>query len=1039
METNERQLWFSSRMDNTQLKADADKTKASLKEIGDTAKVEGAKIESAFDQASQNGFKSFAGMTTNLKQQIQLQQQLIREIAADIRNYQNELSNTTNPKLRSSLEGEIAGGKRALVEANGQLIAMQRQQVEGNMKEEESQSSLIGSLGKWAIGLASVAAAIKIGKAIIESTATGVEFLETAINQAAAATHYFFQSINTGNFDNFGKGMQIAIEGAKKYTEEMEKVQNMRNQDLVTTPQIDKDIADAYIEITNRAGKNTTQQLKDIDDYLGLIKTKYKPLIETAKEAKDAILGSISTQTGGKVSTSQLQEFISKYRDYEEMLKKGKRYNVLQDYLTQNTGPQVSVTGGTAAVSQSASPQDLQKARDEIKALGNDAKEAGKYVSQIMLVPQPARAEAAKAINAWGSLIAAQEGAGKRMQMRRGTLEAEELKQQETDAKKAKQDAELDNRIKVTEDLMKHANDQERDAIAKRLVLLLQEKNLIEAKNKSALAQASNQLIESKGAPTWEQAIREMAKAGGIDLDNLKLKNTSLEITKLNKGIAERTKIIEKDEKANVKATNTAIKNARLQGESYVEQIEILKASYLKGEITAEDYYKKLDELEAKQSEKRKSNILEIMTALSQMTGATGAQAQKIDEAMSAFGKFVKGDYIGGIIQFGKGFINALSGGTSAEKQAAEYEKLTMSITHLADVFGRLDDQMKRAFGVDKLVVFNALLSLAEADLGTMTEKINVAIKDINAHTLAYYNSFVATYGIGKEELTNPKNYYAQLKVPESLNDIPKAAKEAEAEITRLYTLLNAPSVPGAMGPGGSPVGNLALDDKQRQSLTLLLASYKDYYDKLTDLQNQYNQQLTNLTADSITSSIVDGFKNGWSTVAEFGQNFEDMMHTAILKSIQTAFLDKQLQDWYQQLATDLQSNGGLDKNEVADLKTQYNSIVTNAQNAINAADSIAGISPQSTDTTRTAATKGLASMSQDTANELNGRFTAIQGHTFSINEGMKILQSNSEKALQHLAGIETNTSRLETIEVTLSAVKSGIDDINLKGITLKK
>ena len=81
-------------------------------------------------------------------------------------------------------------------------------------------------------------------------------------------------------------------------------------------------------------------------------------------------------------------------------------------------------------------------------------------------------------------------------------------------------------------------------------------------------------------------------------------------------------------------------------------------------------------------------------------------------------------------------------------------------------------------------------------------------------------------------------------------------------------------------------------------------------------------------------------------------------------------------------------------------------------------------------DSTRTASNKGLTSMSQDTANELNGRFTAIQGHTFNINEGMKILQSNSEKALQHLAGIETNTARLE-------AIQNGIEIITLKGVKL--
>ena len=77
--------------------------------------------------------------------------------------------------------------------------------------------------------------------------------------------------------------------------------------------------------------------------------------------------------------------------------------------------------------------------------------------------------------------------------------------------------------------------------------------------------------------------------------------------------------------------------------------------------------------------------------------------------------------------------------------------------------------------------------------------------------------------------------------------------------------------------------------------------------------------------------------------------------------------------------------------------------------------------------------------MSQDTGNDLDGRFTAIQGHTFNIAEGMNILKANSSQMLQHLAGIETNTKRLEAIENSIGSVKAGIDTINLKGITLKQ
>ena len=94
------------------------------------------------------------------------------------------------------------------------------------------------------------------------------------------------------------------------------------------------------------------------------------------------------------------------------------------------------------------------------------------------------------------------------------------------------------------------------------------------------------------------------------------------------------------------------------------------------------------------------------------------------------------------------------------------------------------------------------------------------------------------------------------------------------------------------------------------------------------------------------------------------------------------------------------------------------------------------------TDSTRTAATKGLAAINQDTANELNGRFTAIQGHTFSINEGVRILTMNSASMLKSLQGIESNSKiwqRLEAIDQNIAIMNSNVESINLKGLTLKK
>jgi hypothetical protein len=93
-------------------------------------------------------------------------------------------------------------------------------------------------------------------------------------------------------------------------------------------------------------------------------------------------------------------------------------------------------------------------------------------------------------------------------------------------------------------------------------------------------------------------------------------------------------------------------------------------------------------------------------------------------------------------------------------------------------------------------------------------------------------------------------------------------------------------------------------------------------------------------------------------------------------------------------------------------------------------------------DVARQALQKGFASMNQESANELNGRFTALQALVFDILAGLRILMANSQKVLEVLSQIEENTKgclKLGEISEDVKSVKRGVDDMNLKGLFLKK
>lgn len=94
------------------------------------------------------------------------------------------------------------------------------------------------------------------------------------------------------------------------------------------------------------------------------------------------------------------------------------------------------------------------------------------------------------------------------------------------------------------------------------------------------------------------------------------------------------------------------------------------------------------------------------------------------------------------------------------------------------------------------------------------------------------------------------------------------------------------------------------------------------------------------------------------------------------------------------------------------------------------------------TEAEREASSKGIANASQDSVDELNGRATAIQGHTYSISENTKILVANSNRILESVLNIEVNTdglsARMETVESHVKEVRDTINDIALKGIKIK-
>lgn len=198
--------------------------------------------------------------------------------------------------------------------------------------------------------------------------------------------------------------------------------------------------------------------------------------------------------------------------------------------------------------------------------------------------------------------------------------------------------------------------------------------------------------------------------------------------------------------------------------------------------------------------------------------------------------------------------------------------------------------------------------------------------------------------------------------------------------------------------------------------------------------------------ASELGDAFIEAFQNGEDAAEAWGDKVNDIVANVMKRMLVSKFLeeplgeifDKYKSKWYKDgefagIDAIMDSMGGF-ANDLNAVGSEFQSIWENLP------DNVKNMfAPK--DAEREASEKGIATASQDSVDELNGRMTAVQGHTYLLAENSKILVANSNRVLDHLAGIEDNTkslSRLEQIEIGVTELKKSIDDIALKGIKIK-
>ena len=232
------------------------------------------------------------------------------------------------------------------------------------------------------------------------------------------------------------------------------------------------------------------------------------------------------------------------------------------------------------------------------------------------------------------------------------------------------------------------------------------------------------------------------------------------------------------------------------------------------------------------------------------------------------------------------------------------------------------------------------------------------------------------------------------------------------------------------------------------------LEAYADQAGKLDELTEKINESLMQISFDGLRDNFLESLMDMDKDAKSFSEDFSEYMQRALLNFSMGELFDDELREWYNGIAKLMKENGGkLTKQQLEDARKEYDAIV---QDAINERDKIAEITGYtgSSSSSQEASKKVSASVTQDSIDELSGRFTALQiageeiknqmiavmvgvnsliGISSAGNETLSNILNQHVITNSYLEDITKYTKLLNDIRADISEVK-----VNTKGLSTR-
>lgn len=227
-----------------------------------------------------------------------------------------------------------------------------------------------------------------------------------------------------------------------------------------------------------------------------------------------------------------------------------------------------------------------------------------------------------------------------------------------------------------------------------------------------------------------------------------------------------------------------------------------------------------------------------------------------------------------------------------------------------------------------------------------------------------------------------------------------------------------------------------------------MLETAKGYQEEMDAANEQISSIVSDLTGSlgqNLKNALVDAFVAGEDAAETFKKSVDTMLEDMIADLMFTAAFSDLFDELGEKYKAIFKGGGTIEDivnatNEFMDEGAARSQLYVDGLAAVQkAANENGGHNLWQSAQERNAVAGGIANVTQDTAEEMNGRLTQIQSHTFSINENMKLMVNMQTTQLAILQGIHTDTGQLHAIRADIASVKATVADIQIRGLKLKE